>query len=83
MIISYRGHEIRAERQRSLGGDIFCYFSIVRESDQYICEESFSGDTVRYMVKYLKRLVDLQLARDGGPAWGEWDERWDQEFSDV
>ena len=60
----YRGHEIDVRRERSLGGDMLLYMTIIRESDGYICEDTFSSgaDTVRDMMRYMRERVDAELA---------------------
>lgn len=77
MKIRYRDHEIEAKRERSMGGVFFCYYNVIREIDQYVCVEDFGGDTVKYMIKWLKKLIDLQLARPDGANWDEWEDHWD------
>lgn len=72
---NYRGHEIDVRRERSLGGDVLLYYTIVRVSDQYVPVESFTtgSDTVRDYVRYMKKRIDAELASDD--PWGERRER--------
>lgn len=71
MKVSYRGFEIDAHRERSLGGDVLLYWSIFRKSDLYECDSGFStgSDTVRTWVKMLKERVDAELVE--ADPWGE------------
>ena len=60
MRIEYRGFEIEAKRERSLGGDVLLYYSIFRLSDGWEFETDFStgSDSIRSMIGYLKEHVD-------------------------
>lgn len=71
--IVYRGHEVRASREMSLGGDMLLYYSVIRESDGYICIEAFEGgdDTEHNMVAMLCKDVDAALATSD-----PWDEHY-------
>ena len=63
MKVVYRGYEIDVRRERSVGGEKLLYFTIIRLSDGYICEASYStgSDSVRQMVKCMKELIDAEL----------------------
>jgi len=63
MKVSYRGFEIDAYRERSLGGEVLLYWSIFRESDQYECDSGFTYDSspVKTYVGYLKQRVDAEM----------------------
>lgn len=76
--INYRGHEIRASREKSLGGDTLLYYSVIRESDGYICVDGFeSGDeTEGGMAAMLRKDVDAALA-----SIDPWDEQYDREVT--
>lgn len=56
----YRGFELNAKREKSMGGDDFLFFFIMRKSDKWLLTDSFtSGDeTPREYMKYLKAQVD-------------------------
>jgi len=71
MRVNYRGHEINVERGRSMGGPVYLYYSIFRESDGFECDSGFvdSAETIREMIKYLKERVDAELLEDN-----PWDE---------
>jgi hypothetical protein len=60
----YRGHEIEAHRDRSLGGDTLVYWSIFRVSDGFECDTGYSDsadNTVRW-IELLRERVDAELA---------------------
>ena len=67
----YRGYEIEAHREKSLGGEDLLYWSIFRKGDGYEADSGFStgDDSVIYWVKGLKRRVDAELSEDN--PWGE------------
>jgi hypothetical protein len=67
----YRGYEIDVRRERSLGAGILLYYTVVRESDGFICVDGFEGsDTpVREMIKYLKVDIDDSFLVDD--YWNE------------
>lgn len=71
MKVSYKGYELEAYRERSLGGDKLLYWSIFRESDWYECDSGFSTgrDSVRIWIKLLKERVDKELASNN--PWNE------------
>lgn len=71
----YRGHEIDVRRERSLGGDLLLYISIIRASDGYCCEETFSTgeDKISDMMRYMCERVDAELASDD--PWLESEDR--------
>ena len=60
MKVTYRGHEINVRRERCMAGYYLTYYSIIRDSDQFIVEDSFTEgeDTLPDMVRYLKAHVD-------------------------
>lgn len=64
MKVIYRGHEIEAKRERSMGGDRLLYFSVFRESDGLECVSGFTtgDDAVADFIGYLKNRVDAELA---------------------
>lgn len=66
MKATYRGYEITVKRERCLGGWELLYFTIIRISDGYICEDSFTEDTspVRTYLKYMRERVDAELLED-------------------
>lgn len=68
---SYRGYEITVNRERSLGGDMLMYWTIVRESDGRFFEDTFydGAETVREFVQQLKTRVDGEL--DSDDPWNE------------
>ena len=63
MRLSYRGHEIEVQRERCLAGYDLTYFSIVRKSDGFVIEDSFTEgeDSVPEMVEHLIRRVDNEI----------------------
>lgn len=67
----YRGHEIHAWREESLGGFDLMYYSVFRESDGYECTSGFSYDdsTPTVFAKHLEERIDAEL-QDADP-WGE------------
>lgn len=71
MKTTYRGHEINATRERSMGGDDLLYYSIFRISDGFECASGFSYDEspVPTYIKYMKERIDAELAEDD--PWGE------------
>jgi hypothetical protein len=60
MKINYRGFEIDAHRDRSMGGDMYLYYSVFRESDGWELTSGFTtgSDRVQTFVGYLKERVD-------------------------
>ena len=60
MRVVYRGFEIDAHRDRSMGGDIYLYYSIFRESDGWELTSGFTCglDRVQTFIKYMKERVD-------------------------
>lgn len=74
----YRGYELHANREKSLGGDMLLYYFIVRESDGYIPVDSFDySDNEAEMIGMLRKDVDEELAKDD--PWGEKYEREERE----
>lgn len=75
MKIKYKGYEVEAKREKSLGGLALLYFSIFRESDGYECLSSFedSAETVGYKIKELKELIDNEHAEND--PWGELEQK--------
>jgi len=69
MKVNYRGFEIDVKRERALGGWDNLYFSIIRLSDGYIMEDSFTtgDDTVREYIGYMKERIDAEIAEF--PGW--------------
>jgi hypothetical protein len=61
----------KPQREGSMGGDDFLYYSIFRLADGYECTSSYTSDTspVRTYIGYLKERVDNELAEDD--PWGE------------
>jgi len=64
MKVVYKGFEISAEREKSMGGDVLLYYSIFRLSDGYEVESNFTygSDKIRDFIGYLKGHVDEFLA---------------------
>lgn len=60
---SYKGFELDAKRERSLGGEVFIYFSIFRERDQYEVTSGCEGGDVRDTMKWMKAMVDFATSR--------------------
>ena len=60
MKIIYRGFEIDAHREQSMGAGVLLYYSIFRMSDGYELESGFTGgtDRVQTFLGYLKEHVD-------------------------
>lgn len=60
----YRGHEIEAKRERSMGGDRLLYFTVYRQADglECVCDFTTGSDTPADMIGYLKKRVDDELA---------------------
>ena len=56
----YRGFEVDAYREKSMGGDTLLYYSIFRESDGWEMTSGFSygTDRVQTFIKYMKERVD-------------------------
>jgi hypothetical protein len=66
MKIFYRGYELRAEREKCLGGWPLLYYSIMRESDGHFFVDSFedSAVKVRDKIKQPRERVDAEHAED-------------------
>lgn len=60
MKLNYRGFELDARREKSMGGDSLLYYSIFRESDGWEMTSGFSygTDRVQTFIKYMKERVD-------------------------
>jgi hypothetical protein len=58
--IDYRGFELNANRERSLGGDHLLYYFIIRKVDGWMLEDSFTtgSETPAEYMLYLKAQVD-------------------------
>jgi hypothetical protein len=58
--VLYKGFEIDAHREESMGGDRLLYYSIFRESDGWEMTSGFTygSDRVQTFIKYLKEWVD-------------------------
>lgn len=74
MKISYRGHELGANRERCLAGYHLLYYSIFRESDGYECLSGFedSAEKSRDKIDQLKKVVDSELLQDDPWCEKEW-----------
>jgi len=59
----YRGHEIEAKREKSMGGEMLLYFSIFR-ADGFEVASGFTGgsDRVVDFMKHLRARVDEEIA---------------------
>lgn len=57
---TYRGFELRADRQQALGGWDSCYFSAERLSDGWFLEDDFTtgNDSEESIIQILKSHVD-------------------------
>jgi hypothetical protein len=64
MIVKYKGFELSATREKSLGGDINIYYYIMRISDGWFLADSFTeaDETIRDWIKEMKTEVDNYLA---------------------
>ena len=60
MKVVYKGFEIDAHREQSLGAGVLLYYSIFRISDGYELGSGFTcgTDRVQTFIKYLKEHVD-------------------------
>ena len=60
MKVVYRGHEIDCHREVCLGGWSMLYFYVLRLSDGWFMEDSFSdsSDKPQTIIKFLKERVD-------------------------
>jgi hypothetical protein len=60
MKVDYRGFELSAKREQSLGGDELLYYFIMRKADGWMMDDSFTSgsEAVREYIKYLKERVD-------------------------
>jgi hypothetical protein len=67
MKTNYKGYKITAERDQAMGGWTNIYFSVYREKDGLLIEDSFtSGDEkIRDMIKYMKHRVDQFIETKG------------------
>ena len=73
---SYRGFRIWVAREKALGGWDSVYFTVVRESDGWILEDSFTdgAENVREVMKHMKKRVDYfheNPARENPPELEE------------
>ena len=60
----YRGHEIEAKREKSMGGDVLLYYSVFRNSDGLEVTSGFTYGTDRIVdfMKHLRARVDEEIA---------------------
>jgi hypothetical protein len=60
MKVEYKGFEVDAHRDKSLGGETLLYYSVFRISDGYEVTSGFSygTDPVRTFIGFLKGTVD-------------------------
>lgn len=60
MRVDYRGFEIEANREKSMGGWSNIYYTVMRKEDGWFLEDSFYGgeDRIGSFVEDLKVLVD-------------------------
>lgn len=60
MKVNYKGFEITAEREKSLGGWDNLYYTVMRISDGWFMHDSFTEDSskIRDFIGYLKENVD-------------------------
>lgn len=59
MKIRYRGFEIEVKREKCLAGYNLLYYTVVRDDGYFLIDRfSYSADTVREMIGYLKQNVD-------------------------
>ena len=60
MKVEYKGFEVDAHREKSMGGDTLLYYSVFRIGDGYEVTSGFSygTDPVRTFVGFLKGTVD-------------------------
>ena len=66
MKINYKGFELDARREKSMGGDTLLYYSIFRISDGYEVTSSFTYglDKIRDFIKEMKVYVDDFIAKE-------------------
>ena len=71
MKIVHRGHTIELSREEALGGWESTYYTITRDSDGFICRDSFTEDEtpLSEMAEGFKGLIDDELLQDN--PWGE------------
>lgn len=71
----YRGYEIIAERNQSLGGKELLYFSVFRIRDGYECFSSFEDSSETEINKFnqLKEQVDAEYLESD--PWMEFSEK--------
>jgi len=72
MKINYRGFEIEATRQKSLGGDMNIYYGIYRISDGWELVAGFefeSGEKVRDFCNHMKKVVDNYLDNENAEQY--------------
>lgn len=60
MKVTYKGFEVDAHKEKSMGGDLLLYYSVFRVADGYEVTSGFSygNDRVPTFVKFLKSTVD-------------------------
>ena len=60
MKIQYKGFTIEVKREEALGGWEHLYFYVMRNSDYWFLEDSFTtgDDEVEDFIQYLKEMVD-------------------------
>lgn len=69
MKVLYRGFEIDAHREKSLGGDMLLYYSVFRDDGWELTSGFTSGtDRAQTFIKYLKERVDNFILRP--EDWG-------------
>ena len=60
MKLNYKGYELEAKKERSMGGEYRVYYFIIRISDRFVeIEGSMCGEEyIRTVIVYLKRHID-------------------------
>jgi hypothetical protein len=60
MKVEYKGFDVDARRDRSMGGETLLYYSVFRKKDGYEVTSGFSygTDPIPTFIKYLKDMVD-------------------------
>lgn len=61
----YRGYEVEVTRDIHLGDEDHLFFSIIRLSDGYCVEESYTGpDAIEDVIRHIKKRVDAAISEN-------------------
>lgn len=78
MIVNYRGHEIKAKRERAMGGWDNLYYYIMRLDDLWFLDDGFTtgDDRISDFIRDMKKRVDMEIEEGNSYDVVERDGKW-------